>query len=196
MAKVMNAVFGIGIAVIIFIVVLLGIQAFYPAPTYEKYCNDTQYLTAPAAPTQTFYDCPRNMTVDACIITLGNTEYNATEQKAYNDKMTACSDTYTAANKSYSKIFFIIASILGMIAIIVAFLLLNIMSLSAGIASAGIVLVIIAFVRGWNDTNDIMKFLFGLVIAVVIIYLALKINKRFSDEKEQTTTREKKVKKK
>ena len=83
-----------------------------------------------------------------------------------------------------------------MIAIIVAFLLLNIMSLSAGIASAGIVLVIIAFVRGWNDTNDIMKFLFGLVIAVVIIYLALKINKRFSDEKEQTTTREKKVKKK
>jgi hypothetical protein len=42
MAKVMNAVFGIGIAVIIFIVVLLGIQAFYPEPKYDKYCNNSQ----------------------------------------------------------------------------------------------------------------------------------------------------------
>ncbi|MGV8162353.1 MAG: hypothetical protein ACP5N2_03425 [Candidatus Nanoarchaeia archaeon] len=181
MAKIMNAVFGIGIAVIVFIVVLLGIQAFYPAPEYSKYCNDSFY-SKPFI--NTMYDCPRNITVDECISITENEGINSEEYKAQDEAMMACNNKYEEANKTYSKTFFILASILGLILIIAAYLLLNIMSLSAGIAFSGIVLLVVAFVKGWKDTDDTVKFLIGLVIAAVIIYLALKINSRFSEEKQ------------
>ena len=38
MVKVMNVVFGIGIAIIVFLVVILGIKVFYNEPVYEDYC--------------------------------------------------------------------------------------------------------------------------------------------------------------
>jgi hypothetical protein len=178
----MNAIFGIGIAVIIFIVALLGIRAFYPEPQYSTYCNDSIYST-PAMPTMSFSDCSQNITVAECNALIGkNTDYISYNKKI-DLEMQECNTKYNDANKAYGKIFFIIASILGLIAIIVAYFLLDILSLSAGIAMSGIVLIIVAFSRGWNDTNDILKFVVGLVIAIVIIFLTLKVNKQLSNEK-------------
>ncbi|MGV8168929.1 MAG: hypothetical protein ACP5N3_02630 [Candidatus Nanoarchaeia archaeon] len=186
MSKIMNAVFGIGIAVIVFIVALLGIRAFYPEPTYEKYCNTSIY--SQPYPAFSIYDCPRNVSVEECINIMNTKGVDAKtteEMQAQETQMRVCSEQYDKASKSYNKIFFIIASILGLIAIIVAYLLLDIMSLSAGVAFAGIVLIIVAFARGWNDSNDILKFVIGLLIALVVIFLAIKINSRFSDKKKK-----------
>jgi hypothetical protein len=183
--KIMNVVFGVGIAVIVFIVALLGIQAFYPEPKYEKFCNISMYST-PVISTYTIYDCPDNMTVVDCRKLIYEKDINSSETKAREKEQQDCSTKYDEANKNYGKIFFLIASILGLIALIVSFFLLNTINISAGVASAGIVLLIVAFVRGWNSTNDIFKFVAGLIIGAVIIFLTLKINKRFSGEKEDT----------
>jgi hypothetical protein len=185
MVKILNAVFGIGIAVIIFIVALLGIKTFYPEPQYGTYCNDSIFST-PAYPIISIYDCPQNITVNECINFMSSKGADPLTQAARDKESVICSDSFNNATKSYNKTFFIIASALGLIAIIVAFFLLSIMSLSAGTAFAGIVLIVVAFVRGWNDSNDTLKFAIGLVIAVVVIFLALKINKKFSNEQEDS----------
>jgi len=191
MVKILNAVFGIGIAVIIFIVALLGIKAFYPEPQYETYCNNSFYTTP--YPVMSFYDCPQNITVKECNDLMTSKGVDSKEYARQEKENMECSTKFDTATKSYNKIFFIIASTLGLIAIIVAFFLLSIMSLSAGTAFAGIVLIVVAFVRGWNDSNDTLKFGVGLVIAVVVIFLALKINKKFSnedgDEKQNMTSK-------
>jgi hypothetical protein len=181
--KVMNIVFGIGIAVIVFIVALLGIQAFYPEPQYEKYCNMSIY-SAPVVSTFTIYDCPDNMTVVDCRKLIYEKDINSPETKEREKQQMDCSTAYDTANRNYSKTFFLIASTLGLIALIVSFFLLGVINISAGVACAGIVLIVVAFTRGWNGTNDILKFVVGLVIGAVVVFLTLKINKRFSDKAE------------
>jgi hypothetical protein len=191
--KVLNFVFGVGIAVIIFIVALLGIQAFYPEPKYDKFCNTSIY-SVPAQPVYTVYDCPGNINVTDCIKIINDKDINSPQRKAQDAQMQKCSTDYDAASKNYNKTFFLIASILGLLIIIIAFFLLNIINISAGTASAGIVLVAVAFARGWSTTNDTLKFIIGLVIAAVIVFLTIKINHRFSDDKDLGEAPRKKAK--
>lgn len=181
--KVMNLVFGIGIAVIVFIVALLGIQAFYPEPEYEDFCNISMY-SAPAVSTFTIYDCPDNMTVVDCRKLIYEKDINSPEAKVREKEQVTCGTEYDEARKNYNKNYFLIASILGLIGLIVSFFLLNNINISAGVASAGIVLIIVAFTRGWTETNDILKFVVGLVIGIVVVFLTIKINRKFSDREE------------
>jgi hypothetical protein len=182
--KVMNIVFGIGIAVIVFIVALLGIQAFYPAPEYEDFCKNDYYYAKPM-PVSSIYDCPGNITVTECIAIINENEKNASEYQIRDNEMQECNTKFNEAQDRYGKTFFLIACALGLIALIASFFLLNYINISAGVAFAGIVLIIVAFVRGWRGTDDIVKFITGVVIAVVIVYLTLKINNRFADSNEE-----------
>ncbi|MBN1156008.1 hypothetical protein JXA85_00185 [Candidatus Woesearchaeota archaeon] len=167
MVKVLNAVFGIGIAVVVYIVVLLGIQAFYPEPEYESFCNETMDSRY-EDPINTFMKCPDNITVGEC---------RALMDEKSDDK---CWDEYDEAEKVYSKNFFVIASILGVILVVIAFFLLNTTNISAGVACAGIVLILWAFMRGWESTDPKVKFITGMGIAAVVITLAVIVNKKLS----------------
>ena len=173
MSKVLSAVFGIGIAVVVYVTMLLGIQAFYPAPKYEDFCGeDIRY----AEPISGYEGCTDDMTMAECRKQIG-------EKGASTEEVAQCNEDYRAADKSYARNFFIIASILGTIALLVAYFLLNIKSLyitniSAGIACSGIVMILWAFMRGWESTDEKLKFVVGLIIAVIIIILTVKLNKR------------------
>ena len=67
-----------------------------------------------------------------------------------------------------------------MIAVLTAFFLLSLVNISAGIASAGIVLIMVSFIRGWESTDDKLKFAVGLIIAALVITLAVIVNKKLS----------------
>jgi hypothetical protein len=170
MVKVLNAVFGIGIAVVVYILILLGIQAFYPEARYEDYCNQSMY----AQPVYTGYEsCLDNITVGECRSLMKTDSVKVSEDQK-------CWEAYDTASKNYNKYYFIIASILGVIVILVAFLLINIINISAGIACAGIVLIMYAFIRSWTSTDDMLKFIVGLIIAAIVITLAVVVNKKIS----------------
>lgn len=169
MVDVLNVVFGIGIGVVIFVLVLLGIQAFYPEVRYEEFCNQTMYG-------QTSYGyekCPDNITVGEC----------RTSMAAEDKKMEKCSQDYMNLDKIYSKNFFIIASILGVIVVLVAFFLPSMINIRAGLMCSGIVTILWAFIRGWQGTDDKLKFIVGLVIAAIIITLAVIMNNRLAKQK-------------
>lgn len=176
MSKVLSAVFGIGIAVVVYVSMLLGIQAFYPVPKYDDFCDEkTRY----AEPFMGFERCADNITVGECRQKIGDRE----------KEMRECQKNFDEADEVYSKNFFIIASILGVIALITAFFLLgitniSITNISAGLACSGIVMILWAFIRGWESTDDKLKFVVGLIITAIVVALTIKLNKK-ADTKEK-----------
>ncbi len=167
MSKVLTAVFGIGIAVVVYVSMLLGIQAFYPEPQYEDFCEERTRIAEP------FMDCTADITVGEC----------REQMKKQDSKQDECYEKWDDAREGYGKNFFIIASILGLIAVVTSYFLLNITSvsitnISAGIASSGIVMILWAFIRGWESTDDKLKFVVGLVIAAIVITLTVRLNKK------------------
>ena len=150
--KVMNVVFGISIAILIFIVVLLGTNVFYPRPEIEDFGCENERLMP----------------------TIEGKEFNATEQAEYQK----CWDEFDEARDIYDRNFFLITSIIGFIAIIVSMFLLGMINIAAGTAFAGLALIVFGFMVGWQSTNDIIKFIIGLIIAVTVIIFAVIINNK------------------
>lgn len=163
----MNVVFGIGIAVLLFIVVLLGIRAFYPAPTWDKF-NCTYPELKP------YFGCTDNMTIAQCN-TLQAAQENSETQRKYDE----CSQRFNDADKAYGKIVFFITFIIGMIAVIISIFLLSMTNISAGVAFSGLTLIIYGFIRGWQATNDILKFITSIIAAAIIIIFAVRINRKY-----------------
>ena len=169
MAKVMNVVFGIGIAVLLFIVVLLGIKAFYPGPTYDDY-NCTYPEQARIVPS-----CTDNMTIKECNA-LQSSYTNTPETKAFDE----CNKKFQDADKKYRTILFFVVYIIGIICLIVSMYLLNMTNIAAGISFAGLALIFYGFGQSWGTTNDILKFITGLIAAIVVIVFAVVLNRKYS----------------
>ena len=53
-------------------------------------------------------------------------------------------------------------------------------NIAAGTAFAGLVLIIWGFMRGWQGTGDVLKFVVALIVAVLFVYFAVVVNKRYS----------------
>jgi len=181
MAKLMNVVYGIGIAVILYIVVLLGINVFYPAPNFDHYnCTEAKQIEMQV--------CNPNMTVGDCYTIVAGKQLNeslATSQAAFD----ACQKRFSHDDEIYSKNFLLITNVIGVCIIVISLFLFlylsSMINLSAGTAFAGLLLIFFGFARGWMATTDKIKFILGIIIAVIIIAFAVIINKRYSKEKRK-----------
>jgi len=173
MAKVMNTVFGIGIAIILFIVVLLGTQVFYKAPVYEDYCNQSMY----SAPIYGMSSCPDNITVGQCNILIKQGQINSDKQNQY---FQDCNQKYQDAEKVYGKNIFIINNIFGIIFVIASLFLFSMVNIAAGTAFAGLALIVYGFMRGWQGIGDTLKFIVALIVAILFVYFAIVVNRMYS----------------
>jgi len=173
--KVMNVVFGIGIAIILFIVVMLGTQVFYKEPVYTDYCNYSMY-----AQVASVYDssiCSDNITVKDCNALIKIKQSTLDKQSEYYNE---CQKKYEEVTKVYGKNLFIINNIIGILLVIVSLLLFSMINIAAGSAFAGLALIIYGFMRGWQGTGDILKFVVALIVATMFIVFAVKVNKRYT----------------
>ena len=173
--KVMNVVFGIGIAIILFIVVTLGVQVFYHAPIYEDFCNSSIYSSP--SPVYDSTICSENITVRQCNLLV---KYNQTMVDKQNEYSNECNKKFQEADNSYGKNLFLINNVLGIIFVIVSLFLFSMINIAAGTAFAGLVLIIWGFIRGWQGTGDVLKFIVALIVAVLFVYFAVVVNKRYS----------------
>jgi hypothetical protein len=176
--KVMNVDFGIGIAVILFIVVMLGTQVFYKAPMYEDYCN-VSYFDKPVS----IYDssiCSDNITVRECNTLVKEKQTTFDRQQQEQEK---CQKEFEDADKVYGKIVFLINCIVGIVAVIVSLFLFGMVNIAAGTAFSGLALIIYGFMRGWQGIGDVLKFVVALVVAALFVYFAVVVNKRYSKNK-------------
>lgn len=171
----MNVVFGIGIAVILFIVVMLGTQVFYKEPTWDTFncsssCNK-------AYPILDYSTCPDNITVKDCNLMVKNGNQISIESQ---EECEACNTRVNEAQKEYGKRLFIINNVAGIILVVISLLLFSMVNIAAGTAFAGLVLIIYGFMRGWQGTGDILKFIVALIVAAIFIYFAVFVNKRYN----------------
>lgn len=179
MSKVMNAVFGIGIAVVIYLVILLGIHAFYPAPKIEAYnCtygtfDKCPYPVSPSA-------CLSNMTKDECAAYESAQQATLQQQQREYD---SCFNKFQADLDIYNRNVFFITTILGSIIIIISYFLLSMTSISAGVAFSGLALIVYGFAVGWNSAGDKTKFIVGLIAAIIVIIFGVLVNKKSQKKK-------------
>ena len=177
MVSAMKAAFGIGIAIILFLVVVLGVETFYPSPEYEDFCeydyedfvgvNESrcQEMGGEWLPNMDSSEQPKII---------------APETRCDSSKYSRdCYDVVKEANDPHSKGLFFIVNILGIIFIIVSLFLMTMPNISSGVAFSGIALFVYGFIRGWSGTEDVWKFLTGVVIAGLLIWFAVVVNKKF-----------------
>jgi hypothetical protein len=159
--KVVNVILGIATAIILGSLIVLGIQAFYPAPIAPSYPNTA--VVAPIVP------CPSNGV--ACM--QNNAKIEAQQQAAqdqYNNEETA----YESAMSIYNRNLFIIANVIGILMFAFGFWLVFGVALASnavpiGIMIAGLWSIVYGYARGWGSIDDRLKFFVGLVIAVLVI---------------------------
>lgn len=176
MARVMNVVFGIGVAVILYIVVLLGIHVFYPGPDYQNYnCTEAKPIEIQI--------CNPDISVGDCYAVVAGKQLNESrtqEEAAFK----ACDKSFQDKANNYNKNFLLITNVIGILIIIASLFLFlyfsSMVNLSAGSAASGLALIFFGFITGWMSTTDKIKFILALIIAAIIITLAVIINKKYS----------------
>ena len=180
MARIINAAFGIGIAVLIFIVVLLGIQVVYKEPKIENF-NCTYSYDRPVYAYDISF-CNENITVKECNVLIK--EKQPTNERLQTD-YDKCWKEFQDAEKIYGRNVFLIANIAGIIVVIISIFLFSMINISSGIAFSGIALIFYGFARGWQGTGDLLKFVTALIVAIIFIILAVFVNKRYLKNKKE-----------
>jgi Ca2+/Na+ antiporter len=147
----------------------------YKAPVYENFCN-ISYYDKPIS----IYDstiCPDNMTVGTCNALVKEKQSTLDIQS---QKQEQCAKEFMEADKVYGKNLFIINNIAGIIAVIASLFLFSMINIAAGTAFSGLALIIWGFMRGWQGTGDILKFVVALIVAILFVIFAVMVNKRYS----------------
>jgi heme/copper-type cytochrome/quinol oxidase subunit 4 len=163
--KIVNIVLALGTAIILGALVVLGIAAFYPAPTSPTYPN------VPIMPAVT----PCASSDAKCLQQNQQIEAQQTaQQQAQQDQFNQEETAYENQVGIYDRNIFIIANIIGIIIFIIGFLLVLYAALAdqgvpIGIMLAGLWSIMYGYGRGWGSIDDQLKFFVGLVVAVIVI---------------------------
>ncbi len=174
--KIINFVLGLGTAIIVSSLIVLGISAFYPEPVAPVYPTSPVPASQPCSPSSNV-NCPTQAQEDS------QAQYQAA-QNQYDQQEQA----YEAATKVYDRNLFIVANIIGIIIFALAFWLLFatsivVQSVPVGIMVAGIWSIMYGYMRGWGSVDDKLKFFVGLVIALLVIGGSMWLIERYAKKR-------------
>ncbi len=159
--KIVNVVLAIGTAIILGALIVLGIAAFYPAPTAPTYPNNPIGIPVVPCPSGDTQCLKQNQQIEA-------------QQSAQQDQFNQEETVYEAAMGVYNRNLFIIGNVIGIIVFVAGFLLVLYAALAGqgvpiGIMLAGLWSIMYGYGRGWGSIDDQLKFFVGLVVAVIVI---------------------------
>jgi hypothetical protein len=169
----------LGIAALLPLFLALFMEAVYPAPEYNNYCNDSYYYSKPIPATPKincteFYTTPQ--AID-CSNQGGNpqTKYDENGCMIF-DKCDFCSKQYNDAMQVYddgSLIIFIILAVLGLIAVIIG-IYLPVDYIGAGLMFGGMITMFYATIRYFGSLSKMLRALVILVELLIIMWIAFK----------------------
>jgi len=152
MNKVINAILGIGIAIIIYLFFLVAMKLALPEPDMENCWERFESRSI----------CPQNMT-----------EEKIESQRIESD---ACYEKTNEIRGNYSEKIFIISVIIGVLLILGIIPLLVFPNIAAGVGAAGIALTVYGFAVGWNHSANWTKLILLFISAAVIITMSVWLN--------------------
>lgn len=195
MSRFKQVLLAIAIALVFVFFVGFGIATFYKAPQYEDFCFQRNYVEIAAkescesnngkwASNQFEKPMPeRPIGSNEYICNkIGETGKNITfncetvqqkQQSGYCDVDFYCREEFQKVNEKYNRNVFIIATGIGIIALIVGFAL-GMAAVSAGLMGGGVLTILYGIVRYWTDLPDYGRFIILGIILVILIWLGYR----------------------
>ena len=202
MPKFKHIILAVAIAIVFAFFVGFGIAAFYPMPKYDDFCKEKvpvniqtketceaeegkwtvtsldrsvpEKVGRPVGPNE--FLCNK-IDEKGSNITFNCQTIEQVEQQGYCDLFYYCSQEFNKVNEKYNRNVFIIATGIGIIALIVG-VALKLASVSAGLMGGGILAIIYGTVRYWSDLPDYVRFIILGITLAILIWLGYKrINK-------------------
>jgi len=174
--KLKEIVLGIAIIILTVFVVVYGIQTFYPEQEYSDFCEE--FKTAEIIDTQTRCEETGGKWITSNEMYDGERPLPVEKREAWCDRDYTCRQDYEAANKTYSRNIFIIATILGIILIVIGAILFELESVGAGIMGGGIVTLLYGATNYWRYSGNAFRFIISIIGLTAVIYLAYWLNKK------------------
>lgn len=162
-----NNLLAIAIAIVLTAFIFYGVYTFYEYPDNNKYCpieNNYKFINSS----------------DECIANDGLWNPNQVryaEEKSipngYCDLSTKCSEKYNTDNNIYKKNVFMIAVVLGLIALIGG-IFVSYRSVSGGLMGGGILTLIVGILQYWSELGDTLRFITLGIVLAILIYVGVK----------------------
>lgn len=168
-----NFVFWVGIIIVFGLVLWQGIEAFYPSPQYDDYCDrshnseviDNAQSCVAVGGQWSAYDGVRLKSIEGEDIPDG-----------WCDRDYTCRQEHGGASDEHSKVVFIISLIVGLIVLFVGYSYLSVEPVGSALIGSGIWAIFWGSVVNWRNFSSVWRFLLLLFALILLIWLALKLN--------------------
>lgn len=185
--KFKNIILGLGIFVVYALVLWQGIQAFYPAPEYNDYCDfRSQYYYSGAYPIAKPIGVGENCTVnpsqqeyDLCVQQEGNLVAGSYDSYGcpLNFECDTCNKIFNEAQDGYSRNVFIISLIVGLLTFVVGFFVLKIEPVGSALLASGLWAIVYGTAFNWRNFGNSLRFGILLLVLLALIWIAMRLNK-------------------
>jgi small-conductance mechanosensitive channel len=171
MNRAINAILGIGVAIVVFLFFILSFKIVYQEPQWDACWSEyPRYF-------ERQYE--ENLTEEQIL-----------DQEQQEAAVRACEERTNAARSAYSQKVFYSAIIVGMLLILAIIPLLAFANIAAGIGASGIALFVYGLSVGWNSTSEIVKLVLMFIAVVIVIGLAIWLN--LKKDKKRTISKKRK----
>lgn len=183
--NVKNLVLGVGIFIVFLFVLHFGIESFYPSPQYNSYCSGAPESFYPSS-----YPVKIGIGGTNCSVSPTTREYDQCSAQggmliaaAYDAQdcpasfsCNLCAVHYTEADRAHSRVVFVIALIVGIIALIVGYGVLSVEPVGSALMASGVGAFVYGTLNNWSNLTNIWKFLLLLVALILLVWFALRLN--------------------
>ncbi|MDO8460492.1 MAG: hypothetical protein Q7S74_05250 [Nanoarchaeota archaeon] len=184
--KVKNFVLGIGIVIVFALALWQGIEAFYPSPQYDKFCNSSMYAYAEPYPVKPYsYEAPnctfsRTLQEQAnqCTADGGQPIYDYDDNGCTTSlkKCDFCNKQFNDKQNTHAKNVFWIALIAGIVTLIIGYFILSIEPVGSALIGSAIWAIFYGTVINWRNFSNIWRFLILFIALILLIWIAIRLN--------------------
>lgn len=171
--KIKAVLLALVIAIVLTAFVIYLIQAIYPSPEYEDYCEDyrERAVLIPEDKELVGGTCATVSpdSRDECCVNKGYELYNEETGKCEEP----CQEEYETARDKYRLVVFVVAVIIGLIAVS-AGIILALPSVSSGLMLGGAFLTFYGTAVYWSKLNNWLRVIILGAVLVILIWLGYK----------------------
>ena len=177
--KFKNFVLGVGIFIVFALALFQGLETFYPTPQYDDFCTGHPGPIIYKEPTQCSNIPGLQNRASQCWDSKGEFFYTYDSNGCPIDGVCDdCRIDYEDALDKHSTKIFIISIVIGILVFVAGLFLLSTEPVGSALMASGIWAVFYGVVKNWRNFTDSWRFLLLFILLIVLIWVALRFNKK------------------
>jgi len=172
--KVRNVILGLGILIIYGLALSQGIQAFYPEPEFEDFCDISDAPYKPIPESCEFSQSlvtKENSCEDTGGIFVEEYDVDGCVVDGYCD---ICSEDYENSLDDYSQKVFILSLMIGLVTLILGIFVLKVEPVGSALMASGIWAIFYGTMRNWRNFSNGWRFLLLFAVLLFLIWIGMK----------------------